>query len=121
MYCPKCRTEYRPEFNICSNCNIELVHELPDEPILKFVDYEEFIFTNNPGDSALLKSVLDAEGIQYYIQGETFAPYFYHALPMHFYVRKDQIAEVKDIIKDLNLRITTYSTDNLKRRKDNEG
>ncbi len=121
MYCPKCRTEYGPEVHTCSDCHVELVHELPDEPIQEFVDYEELIFTYNPGDSAFLKSLLDAEGIQYYIQGETFAPYYYHALPIIFYVRQDQIVEARDIIKDLDLRITTYNTDNLKRKKDNEG
>lgn len=120
MYCPKCKSEYRPELNTCSDCHIELVHELPDDPILEFVNYEELIFTYNPGDSALLKSLLDAEGIQYFIQGETFAPYYYHALPICFYVRKDQASEAREIIKDLDLRITSYSTNNLKEKENEE-
>lgn len=31
-WCPKCKTEYREGFNVCSDCNIELVPELPQEP-----------------------------------------------------------------------------------------
>jgi hypothetical protein len=120
MYCPKCRAEYRPDFNRCADCDVGLVHELPEEPIPEFVAYEELIFTYNPGDSALLKSLLDGEGIQYYIQGETFAPYYYHALPMRFFVRKGQLSEAREIIKDLDLRITSYSTDNLENKKEDE-
>ncbi len=29
MYCPKCKVEYRRGFRRCSDCDVELVHELP--------------------------------------------------------------------------------------------
>jgi hypothetical protein len=29
MFCPECRTEYRPGFTRCSDCDVDLVHELP--------------------------------------------------------------------------------------------
>jgi hypothetical protein len=29
MLCPKCRAEYRPGFTRCSDCDVELVEELP--------------------------------------------------------------------------------------------
>jgi hypothetical protein len=33
MYCPNCRTEYRPGFDKCSDCGVELVEELaPPSP-----------------------------------------------------------------------------------------
>ena len=28
MYCPECRAEYRPGFTRCSDCDVDLVHEL---------------------------------------------------------------------------------------------
>ena len=30
-YCPSCRTEYRPGFEICTDCGVDLVDELPPE------------------------------------------------------------------------------------------
>lgn len=30
-YCPKCRTEYRPGFEICTDCGLDLVDALPEE------------------------------------------------------------------------------------------
>lgn len=29
MFCPKCRVEYRPGFGRCSDCEVDLVEELP--------------------------------------------------------------------------------------------
>lgn len=121
MYCPKCRAEYKPEYKTCSDCNIGLVKDLPPEPTSDFIDYEEIIFTNNPGDTALLKSLLDAENINYFIQGEHVAPYFYHALPVRFFVRKDQVSETLEIIKDIDFTITSYIPfTKLKERKNEE-
>jgi hypothetical protein len=31
MYCPECRAEYRPGFTHCSDCDVALVEELPEE------------------------------------------------------------------------------------------
>ena len=33
MYCPSCRTEYRPGFAICADCDVALVEELSEEPL----------------------------------------------------------------------------------------
>jgi hypothetical protein len=30
MFCPQCRAEYRRGFTVCSDCGLNLVHDLPD-------------------------------------------------------------------------------------------
>jgi hypothetical protein len=30
MFCPECKSEYRPAFNHCSDCDVDLVAELPN-------------------------------------------------------------------------------------------
>lgn len=33
MFCPSCRAEYRPGFTRCSDCNMDLIAELPNDKI----------------------------------------------------------------------------------------
>ncbi len=74
----------------------------------KFIDYELIFEIYNAGDQAYLKSILDAEGFTYFIQGEHAAPYVFHAVPMRLLVKKDQAAKVRALLKDFE-RAPAYS------------
>jgi len=64
------------------------------------MDFQLILEVRNAGDQAFIKSLLDAEGIVYFLQGEHVAPYLYHALSMRLMVRKDQAALVRELLKD---------------------
>jgi len=68
-----------------------------------FSDFIEVLETHNAGDRVFIKSILDAEGIVYYIQGEYTAPYLFNALPMRVMVRSDQADKAREILKDIQL------------------
>ncbi len=106
MFCPKCRAEYREGFYKCADCDIELVDQLPElppEPKPEFIDYEEVLATYNPADIAILKSILESEGITYFFKGEHFTYMRPLADPARLMVRKDQIKDVKNLLSDLKL------------------
>ena len=65
--------------------------------------FEMILEIRNAGDQAFIKSLLDAEGIVYFMQGEHVAPYLYHALPMRLMVRKDQASIVRELLKDFEI------------------
>jgi hypothetical protein len=69
----------------------------------EFIEYAPILETHNAGDRVFLKSILDAAGISYFIQGETVAPYVFNALPMRLMVRKDQADKARMILKDVRL------------------
>ena len=69
----------------------------------EFTEYVPILETHNAGDRVFLKSVLDAEGITYYIQGEYVAHYLFNALPMRLMVKKNQAEQARDILKDVEL------------------
>ena len=68
-----------------------------------FIEYVPILETHNAGDRVFLKSILDAEGITYFIQGEFVAPYVFNALPMTLMVKKDQVDKAREILKDIKL------------------
>lgn len=68
-----------------------------------FIEYVSVLETHNAGDRVLIRSILDAEGIVYFIQGEHVAPYLFNALPMRVMVKKDQADKAREIFKDFKL------------------
>ena len=98
MFCPQCRTEYREGFYTCTDCGVSLVSELPPEPAPEYVEFEEILTSLNSSDVAMIKSLLDSEGITYYFRGESaysFAP------PTRLMVQKDRAAEAREILEVL--------------------
>ena len=68
-----------------------------------FIDFVPIMETHNAGDRVLLKSMLDGEGIVYYIQNEFVAPYLFNALPMRIMVRSDQADQARELLQGIRL------------------
>lgn len=103
MFCPLCKSEYREGYRVCSDCDVELVEELPPEAEVGYIGYDEVLSTFNPGDIAIIKSVLDTEGITYFFQGEHFTYVIPLALQARLMVKKDQVEQARELLKDLKL------------------
>ncbi len=108
MFCPKCGTEYREGFYVCSDCNSELVNELPPEEEPEYTEYVEIMGTFNPADVALIKSLLDADNITYYFNAEHFMNVEPLAQPVRLMVKTDEAEKAKEILQDLNLAIAGF-------------
>jgi hypothetical protein len=70
MFCPKCGTKYGENVTLCSTCNLPLVNELPDQTEPEFMKFVTVYETGDPAFIAFAKSILQSEGIKYYIKGE---------------------------------------------------
>jgi hypothetical protein len=109
MFCPKCGKEYAKDIYVCGECGVSLAPELsPDSPneLLELAEFEEILFTPNAGDMAVIKSLLDNEGIAYYFRGEFFSSAHPLTQPARLVVRIDQAEELKEILKSLNITFT---------------
>lgn len=107
MFCPQCRTEYREGFTVCADCQVDLVAELAPEP--EFVEYEEILATYNPADIAVIKSLLESEGITYYFKGDhlTLRPIGDSARLM---VSRPEAETARELLSDLDLSFTETSS-----------
>lgn len=103
MFCLKCKSEYNEGIKRCESCNVDLVEKLieKEHPNHTFV---EILSTFNPSDIALIKSILENEGINYYIDGDHFFAYRPCAIAARLMVQDDQVEIVLELIKDLKLQ-----------------
>jgi hypothetical protein len=81
---------------------IPLVEELPPEepePIPEYVDFKEIMTSYDPGELAIIKSILDDNEMKYFVQGEHFSS-FYGGIPYRIMVPKDEYDRAVGLLKD---------------------
>ena len=73
MFCPECGARYREGFYQCSDCQVELVHELPPkpEPVQELTLVEVFK-ADNLVTLSLAEATLKVSGIEYVLKADTF-------------------------------------------------
>jgi hypothetical protein len=69
MICPKCRSEYRPGFETCAECNRKLVDSLPEAATEPDHELLAVLRTTDPALLPVAVSVLEAAGIPHIVQG----------------------------------------------------
>ncbi len=70
MYCPQCSAEYRPEFDRCADCDVDLVQEPPpaeDHHATPFVTVFE---TSETDIIPVIKSILRGAELPFNTKGE---------------------------------------------------
>ena len=109
MFCPKCLSEYVEGVSVCPECGVGLVPELDDDGMSEgpqWAEFEQILSTFNASDIALIKSILDGEGVAYYFLGEIFNCMEPMVQPPRLMVQKDQADQVREMLGDLNLEYT---------------
>jgi hypothetical protein len=77
MFCPKCKAEYREGFTECSDCQTALVFELPKDSSARPDSQLVVVFeTEDPGQLAIAKSILEEAGIPFLDTAEGLQEFF---------------------------------------------
>jgi Putative prokaryotic signal transducing protein len=72
MFCPRCGEQYREGFGKCAECGVALVERLPRAvaPLCGGREPEAVFETANTAVLVVAKSLLQGEGIPYFVRGE---------------------------------------------------
>ncbi len=107
MICPQCKVEYREEITQCADCQIPLVDasalENDADATESEVELLPVISTSNFGDIALIKSLLDAESIAYFVDGENFNTVSPWIQPVRFLVREDCFEKAREVLSNFDV------------------
>ena len=103
MFCPQCRSEYRPGFTHCNDCDVDLVWELPrgehaESELVKVFE------TANAALIPIVESLLQDAQIECVVRNRRAfdrsgaSPM---AGPVQFFVRDDKAAAAGELLSDL--------------------
>ena len=109
MFCPMCRAEYKEGVKECGQCEVSLVAVLPEKPKPihepeKDLELVNIVRTFIPQDIAIIESILNDAGIEYYIQGKEGMVVYPLVDPGNVMVVKEQAEEARELLKDLKLQ-----------------
>lgn len=78
MWCPQCRTEYRDDVRVCSECGAALLPGPPPEvhDAAEWVDLVTVLVSADPAILTMARSVLASHGIECVDRGETLQSVF---------------------------------------------
>ncbi|MCB0282151.1 MAG: hypothetical protein H6627_10330 [Calditrichae bacterium] len=71
--------------------------------------FVEILKTFNAGDIGIIKSILDGEGIEYYVRGENFNLVEPLVQPVTFFIREQDRQTVMDLLDGLNIQFIGLS------------
>ncbi len=116
MFCPKCKGEYVKGVTMCKQCEAPLVANLADAPgqgpePTKEIAFVSVVRTFNPQDVAIIRSILDDSGIEYYIQGEETIHIRPLVDPANVLVVKERAEDAVALLKDLDLSFYLFKPD----------
>ena len=80
MCCPKCRAEFRRGFEMCADCGVPLVWELPPEPEPRAVEWVTVVESRDEGLLAVIESLLHGAGIPFVVTGRRHMTRYGHLL-----------------------------------------
>jgi len=70
VFCPKCEAEYREGIYECADCGVALVESLPAKEVHPDVELIAVFETADPALLPVVKSVLEAAEIPFFVQGD---------------------------------------------------
>ncbi len=117
--CPNCQSELSisgDEFQSggfrCPECDSFIVLLDGKPEVLADKNYVQLLSSLNQGDIAIIKSMLDDAEVDYYVTGENFLAVRPLLEPAVFYVDEKDLELAKDILKDFELHLFGFSTNN---------
>jgi hypothetical protein len=109
MFCPDCKAEYLPGISECADCHIPLVPELQEPDHASAEGFVEVARTFNQADIALIKSVLDDNGVDYAFFDEYFTLVDPLIQPARLFVRESHSTRTRELLAGMNVRFLGVS------------
>ncbi len=96
----------------CPECEAFIDFTVNPPKVLDVQNYTFLLSSLNQGDIGIIRSILDDNEIDYYVNGENFLSVRPLLEPVQFYVNENQFEEARNLFKDFDLKIFGFSARN---------
>jgi len=112
MFCPKCGEEFSWDVMVCPTCDVDTVDRLAGPDPTPDAALVSVLATGDAGIIAIAKSLLEGEGIDYFVRGDGLQDLFglgrvtgfsFAMGPAEFWVREDDAIRARELLKDLTV------------------
>ena len=105
MFCPKCKAEYKEGILKCTDCNVNLVEELPPDPeeIPDYVDWVTIYTFTDRYEADLAQGLLEANDIEAATSSDdcgSVDPALAFGLGVRLMVKKQDVNKAKEVLVD---------------------
>ena len=114
--CPACKAvvqlnsdELRKHLFRCPECESLINVSINGPEIIEDREYIEILSSLNQPDIAVLHSVLDDAGLDYYITGQNFLSIRPLLEPARVFVASDQVDQARELLKDFEIHLFGFS------------
>jgi Putative prokaryotic signal transducing protein len=110
MFCPNCGEEFPWHVMVCPVCSVDTVDRLPGPAPTPDAELVSVFATGDAGLIAVAKSLLESEGIDYFVRGDglqdlagfgRITGYSSVFGPAEFWVRVEDAERTRALLKDL--------------------
>jgi hypothetical protein len=110
MFCPQCGEEFSWDVMVCPTCDVDTVDRLPGLEPVPDAELVRVLATGDLGLTAIAKSLLEGENIDFFVKGEGLQDLFglgrltgfsYAMGPAEFWVRAEDAGQARGLLRDL--------------------
>ncbi len=110
MFCPNCKAEYKKSFLRCTECDVDLVPELPAEPdqVPEYIDWVDITSFTDRYEADLAQGLLEANDIEAFTTSDDCGSVYPSMTFVHgirLMVKKEEVEMAKEVLADAKYKL----------------
>ncbi|MFC1847213.1 hypothetical protein ACFLW5_00140 [Chloroflexota bacterium] len=99
-YCPKCRDEFQNWIEVCPDCKVALIEELPPQPKREEHDEPLVHIATAPNEplANMWSGILEENDIRCSLKSRNITPYYVTYWPYEIYVLSSEAERAKEML-----------------------